>query len=76
MYTPAELVIELVANLWEMIVIIATEVALADPLSTVAVAGGAAFITVAVVVFLYAAIGAVLAEVGIRLPRIGDGQSS
>lgn len=74
MYTPVELVVELLTNLWEMGIVIGTEVALRDPLSLVAVAGGAAFIALAVAVFGYSAIGALLAELGITLPRIGAGQ--
>lgn len=76
MYTPAELLVELATDAWEMLMIILFEVALRDPLSVVAVAGGAAFITIAVVAIGYSAIGAILAEAGLTLPRIGDGQQS
>lgn len=73
MYTPVDLVVDLVIGLLEMIRIIGTEVTAANPLSAVAVAGGAAFITLAVVVFGYSALGAILAEIGITLPRFGVG---
>ncbi|MEF8780161.1 MAG: hypothetical protein V5A46_05755 [Haloferacaceae archaeon] len=76
MYTPGELVVELLTDLLDMVIVIGTEVALRDPLSLVAVAGGAAFIGIAVAVFGYSALGALLAEAGIALPRIGDGPRS
>jgi hypothetical protein len=74
MVTVTEFLVRLVTSAFEVAAKIGGEVALRDPLSFLIVAAGTVFVTGAVVVLGYLAVGALANELGITTPTLGRGQ--
>lgn len=74
MVTVTDFVVRLLTSAVEMVARIGGQVALKDPFSFVAVAFGGAFVTAAVAVLGYLAVGALANELGITTPTPGRGQ--
>ncbi|MEZ3142684.1 hypothetical protein [Halobaculum sp. MBLA0143] len=74
MVTVTDFVVRLLTSAVEMAARIGGQVALKDPLSFVSVLFGTVFVTGAVAVLGYLAVGALFNELGITTPTLGRGQ--